>query len=141
MLPEEFETARLPANASPVVLLAEDEVLIRLGIADYLRSCGCVVHEAHDLAEAKAVLLAGMPIDVVFTDMNMPNSTDGLQLGQWLFDHYPAVAVIVTSGIAQTMQSAAALCANVHHTVLKPYAYEAVYALMLQSINQRRAGV
>jgi CheY-like chemotaxis protein len=63
------------------VLVVEDEVLIRLVIADYLRECGYRVHEAANAAEAVAVLESGtVAIDIVFSDVLMPGDMDGFGL-------------------------------------------------------------
>jgi response regulator RpfG family c-di-GMP phosphodiesterase len=52
-----------------VVLVVEDEALVRLTIADYLRDCGYVVAEAGDANEALEIFASGEPVDVVFTDV------------------------------------------------------------------------
>ena len=55
-----------------VVLVVEDEALVRLTIADYLRDCGYAVAEAADTNEALEIFASGEPVDVVFTDVQMP---------------------------------------------------------------------
>ena len=81
-----------------VVLVVEDEILVRLTIADYLRGAGYSVVEAADAAEALAVFASGEPVDVIFTDVQMPGAMDGLMLMRWVHDHYPGTQVLVTSG-------------------------------------------
>jgi CheY-like chemotaxis protein len=62
------------------ILVVEDEVLIRLPLAEYLRDCGYSVFEASNVAEAKAVLDADTPVDLVFSDVNMPGNENGFAL-------------------------------------------------------------
>ncbi|MGZ5904834.1 MAG: response regulator, partial [Reyranella sp.] len=68
----------------PTVLVVEDEILVRTVIAAYLRDCGFDVVEAGSADEAVRVLEAGVRIDIVFSDINMPGSLDGFGLAQWL---------------------------------------------------------
>jgi CheY-like chemotaxis protein len=63
---------------SQTILVVEDEVLIRLVIAEYLRECGYKVYEAAHADEALAVLQSpDVPIDIVFSDVVMPGRMDG----------------------------------------------------------------
>lgn len=121
---------RLPVDAPsppppPTVLVVEDEVLIRMAIADYLRACGYHVLEANDAAEAKRVLDATAPIDVVFSDVQMPGAADGFALARWVRAHHPQVRVILTSGLPGAADKAADLCHD-GPLVGKPYQPETV---------------
>ena len=69
---------------SPRVLIAEDEVLLRLMVADALRENGFQVFEAANLVEALAVLKTTSDIDVVISDMHMQNKHDGMTLAHFL---------------------------------------------------------
>jgi CheY-like chemotaxis protein len=89
----------------PVVLVVEDEVLIRSAVAEYLRISGNLVVEAADAAEAIAVFAAGVPIDVVFSDVHMPGTMDGLSLARWVYQHHPAARVVLTSGNADAARA------------------------------------
>jgi CheY-like chemotaxis protein len=55
-----------------VILVVEDDILVRLTAADYLRDAGNTVIEAANAAEALDVFMSGEPVDVVFTDVQMP---------------------------------------------------------------------
>lgn len=85
-------------NGAPAVLVAEDELLVRFAIMDSLLEEGIVVYEASSAAEAIDLLEAGPEIDLVFTDIRMPGSMDGLDLAHWVHDHRPELSVILTSG-------------------------------------------
>ena len=86
-------------NARPaVVLVVEDEILIRAAVAEYLRISGYTVVEAADAAEAIAVFASGEPIDVVMCDVDMPGTMDGLGLARWINRHHSGLPVLLTSG-------------------------------------------
>src|SRR5262245_39164239 len=85
------------------ILLVEDDVLVRLTTADYLRSKGFNVVEAGTVIEAATVLSAGTPIHLVFSDVDLPGATGGLSLAVWVHAHYPAIPVILTSGVRSIM--------------------------------------
>lgn len=80
------------------VLVVEDEVLIRMDVADYLRDNGFQVVEAANAAEAVAVLSSTTTVDLVFTDVQMPGAMDGLGLARWIRQHRPGLPIVVTSG-------------------------------------------
>lgn len=64
----------------PVILLVEDDVLVRLSTAELLRDEGYVVLEAVDGREALALIETGHPMDLVITDIRMPGGIDGMRL-------------------------------------------------------------
>lgn len=80
------------------VLVVEDEALILFTIADELRAAGYRVLEAQDADSAIAMLEADDRIRVVFTDVDMPGSMDGLRLVAMVRNRWPPVQIIVTSG-------------------------------------------
>ena len=89
-----------PPQQSPVatVLVVEDEMMVRLPIAEYLRDCGYDVVEAGDAAEAIAAVNTAGPVNLVFSDVRMPGRMDGFGLAQWFKAHHPDVPVLLTSG-------------------------------------------
>jgi len=106
----------------PTVLVVEDEILVRMVIAAYLRDGGFDVVEAGNADEAVRVLEASVRVDIVFSDVNMPGSLDGIGLAQWLRRERPGLEIILTSGAAQGVKDASDLCA--HAPILaKPYDY------------------
>jgi CheY-like chemotaxis protein len=96
----------------PVVLLVEDEIIILVVIAGYLRGCGYQVIEAQDADEAVALLEADHPVDALFSDVRMPGEMDGLGLARWARRHRPEVPVLLTSGFVKDAMIADALCAD-----------------------------
>ena len=87
-----------PEKKSGVVLVVDDEPLIRMNAADMLMDAGWTAIEAADAAEALALLAAHPEVTVLFTDINMPGDMDGLDLARRVHDLRPDVHLIVTSG-------------------------------------------
>lgn len=112
-------------HCPPTILVVEDEVLVRLIIADYLRECGYHVIEASTGDEARAIIEARHPIDLVFTDVQMPGTLDGFALAQWGRRERPGMKVVLTSGGAKAAEAARELCAD-GPLMPKPYAFEHV---------------
>ena len=81
-----------------VVLVVEDEPLIRMDIADELAMRGFKVLEAGDAREAIAILYDNPDIQILFTDIDMPGSMDGLMLAAAVRDRWPPIKIIVASG-------------------------------------------
>ena len=82
---------------APVILVVEDEVLVRLAVAQHLRRAGYEVMEARNADEALR-LLEKADVDAVFSDIAVPGSIDGLQLADWLGKYRPEVGIVLTSG-------------------------------------------
>ena len=80
------------------VLVVEDEVLIRLSIADELLEHGFEVFEAGGADDAISILERHQHIQLVFTDIDMPGSMDGLRLAKFVRGRWPPIIIIVTSG-------------------------------------------
>jgi CheY-like chemotaxis protein len=70
------------ATRRPVVLVVEDEFLIRINAAEMMEEAGFEVVEASNADEAVATLEARLDIAVVFTDIQMPGTMDGLKLAR-----------------------------------------------------------
>lgn len=103
-----------------VVLVVEDEVLIRMVIAEYLRDCGYAVIEAGSGREAISVFEASLEVDAVFTDVQMPGDMDGFALTRWIRANHPGTSVILTSGVVKAAAAAAELCRD-GPLMQKPY--------------------
>lgn len=86
------------AHNGITVLVVEDEILVRMNIAMSLEDEGFIVFEASDADEAIAILNAHPEIRLMFTDIDMPGSMDGLKLAAAVRDRWPPVKIIVTSG-------------------------------------------
>jgi DNA-binding NtrC family response regulator len=117
-----------PKEQCPAILVVEDEVLIRLVIADYLRECGFKVYEAGTAAEAIEVLESDQAsIDLVFSDIRLPGEMNGFALGQWVRTNRPGLPVVLTSGDSKKSDAAKELCEN-EPFFAKPYDVHLVVA-------------
>jgi CheY-like chemotaxis protein len=112
------------ASAKWTVLVVEDDILVRLTIADYLRGAGYAVFEAANAAEAAAVFASGERVDIVFTDVQMPGAMDGLMLARWVQENYPGTPVLITSGKGDAAFSSGVIADGAFFS--KPYRLEAV---------------
>ena len=83
----------------PVVLIVEDEFLIRMDAVDMVRAAGFDVVEAENADEAILILEDRLDITVVFTDIQMPGSMDGLNLAAAIRGRWPPIKIVVTSGL------------------------------------------
>lgn len=97
---------------SPTILLVEEDVIVRFGLAEYLRACGFTVIEAPNGADARAVLVAGPAIDVLMSDAQLAGGENGFALAQWVRRHRPNVEVLLMSSLAQKSQIASDFCAR-----------------------------
>lgn len=86
------------AGCRPVVLVVEDETLLRWHAVAIIEDAGFEVIEAANAAEAISVLEARTDIRVIFTDIQMPGSMDGLQLAHLVRNRWPPIKIIATSG-------------------------------------------
>jgi DNA-binding NtrC family response regulator len=83
---------------SPAILVVEDEVLIRMAVADTIAEAGFTVCEAGNADQAIKMLESRADIRALFTDIDMPGSMDGLKLAAAVRTRWPAIKIIVTSG-------------------------------------------
>ena len=82
---------------NPVILLVEDDVLVRFTTAEVLREAGFDVLEAVDSSEALALLTTGHPLDLIITDIRMPGRMDGVQLASVIKNTRPNLPIALLS--------------------------------------------
>jgi two-component system, response regulator PdtaR len=87
-----------PGRPSAAVLIVEDEPLIRMGAVYMIEDAGFEVYEAGSADAAIALLELHKEIRLIFTDVDMPGSMDGLKLAHYVRGRWPPVKIIVTSG-------------------------------------------
>lgn len=117
------------AIPNAVVLVVEDEPLVRFATLDSLEEVGHEVLEAANADEAMVLFRNRADIDIVFTDVNMEGTIDGLQLVQRVRAIRPGIGIIITSGVVRL--DPMLLPAN---TVFLPKPYQ--YDELLSSIHQ-----
>lgn len=84
----------------PVVVVVEDEFWIRMMIADELRAAGYRVVECSTADEAIDLLRGGLAAAIVFTDIRMPGSMDGMVLARAVRQEFPELKILMTSAQA-----------------------------------------
>lgn len=85
------------ARGRVTILVVEDEVLLRMLIADELRAAGYAVAEAPDGHQALDTLSGGARVRVIFADIQMPGSINGIDLARWVRSRHPHIKIVLTS--------------------------------------------
>jgi two-component system, response regulator PdtaR len=83
-----------------VILVVEDIPLIRMGAVDLFVNAGFEALEAESADDAIRILESRQDIHLVFTDVGMPGTMDGIKLSHYIRDRWPPVKLIVASGKA-----------------------------------------
>src|SRR5882757_2102982 len=86
------------SDVAAVVLVVEDEMLLRLRAVDMVEDAGFTSVEAVDADEAVAILESRSDIALLFTDIQMPGSMDGLKLAHAVYKRWPPIKIILVSG-------------------------------------------
>jgi CheY-like chemotaxis protein len=81
-----------------VVLVVEDEMMLRMRAVDMVQDAGYISVEAVDADEALAILQSRSDIALLFTDVQMPGSMNGLQLAHAVHERWPPIKIILASG-------------------------------------------
>jgi CheY-like chemotaxis protein len=101
-----------------IILIVEDEALVRLDAADFLRQGGYCIQEAANASDAMEALRSKFNVDLLFTDINLGKGLDGIQLALWALANIPRVKILVTTG--DTLKNVLPLVLG--KTLQKPYA-------------------
>lgn len=119
-------------HSDPVtVLVVEDEALIRFTIVDELEAAGFLVFEAASADIAISILEEHPQIRLIFTDVDMPGTMDGLKLAAFVRDRWPPIKIIVTSGRITPEPSALPLGVPF---LTKPYEFDRVISAIREII-------
>jgi CheY-like chemotaxis protein len=81
-----------------VVLVVEDDPILRMNAVSIAEEAGAVVIDASNADEAIRILESRSDVGVIFTDIQMPGSIDGLKLAHAIRDRWPPIQIIITSG-------------------------------------------
>jgi DNA-binding NtrC family response regulator len=100
------------AAAQQTVLVVDDEVLVRMAIAAYLRDCGYRVVEAANAEEAKLVIEHDEEgaVSVVLSSLVVDGDQGGFVLARWIRDHRPGCQVVLAGSPARAAQAAGDIC-------------------------------
>src|SRR3984885_9418675 len=88
----------LSQSKGPVVLIVEDELLLRMNAVEMIEAAGFEAVEAASADQAIDILESRRDITVVFTDIQMPGSMDGLKLARAVRGRWPPIKIVATSG-------------------------------------------
>jgi DNA-binding NtrC family response regulator len=88
----------MASRGKKTILLVEDEPMLRLIGADALADAGYEVIEAASADEALALLEAVEEVQILFTDIRMPGSMNGLELAEMVHARWPHMKILITSG-------------------------------------------
>lgn len=97
-------------KTNTTLLLAEDDVIVRLVMAEHLRACGLTVIEAASAQEAKIILLTGAKVDIMMADAQLAGPVSGFALAQWVRRNRPGIAVVLTGGLKSKAEAAHDMC-------------------------------
>lgn len=124
------------AKDAETILVVDGDIIVRSVIADYLRSCGYRVIEAHDGREAQQALQhTGFAVDIVLSDVDLPPDMTGFTLASWVRQNKPDVTVLLSAAAQRTANIAGDLCED-GPQLAKPYEPSVV----IEQIKQLRAG-
>jgi CheY-like chemotaxis protein len=102
-------TEAAPKALADTVLVVDDEALVRLAIAGYLRDCGYRVVEAASRAEAVSVLSSDAHgVRIVLAAVE--NGAEGFGLARWVREHRPGLEVVLAGSPARAADAAAEIC-------------------------------
>src|SRR6201990_623280 len=87
-----------PKVSPPNVLVVEDEMVLRMKAVDIVEDAGFTAIEAVNADEALAILEARSDISLLFSDIQMPGSMDGLKLAHAVHDRWANIRIILVSG-------------------------------------------
>ncbi len=120
-----------------MVLVVDDEILLRTMVAEFLRDAGFRVLEAANGGEAVTLLAAGEAVDVVFSDVRMPGGVSGYDLAEWVKTHRPTARVLLASGYVGEAGLSRSVDDDAPPLLTKPYNYEHLLRLLRDLIGQR----
>ena len=120
-----------------VVLVVEDEAMIRMTLVCELEDAGFVVIEAKNADVAMAMLTDRSDIVVVVTDVRMPGSVDGFGLAAWMREHAASTPIVITSALAE-LPDIAVINPAIARIVAKPYRSQEV-AAWVREVSSRAA--
>ena len=82
----------------PTVLIVEDEMMLRMRAVDIVEDAGFLPVQATNADDAMTILESRSDIDLMFTDIQMPGSMDGLKLAYAVHERWPSIKIVLVSG-------------------------------------------
>jgi len=127
------------AGGSETILVVEDEPILREMARDFLTGCGYRILEAGSGREALQVWARHRSeIDLLLTDMKMPEGVSGLELAEKMLAEQPRLQVVFTSGYSDDIVSPEMLTRNHARFLPKPYSYADLTQIVRESLNDKK---
>jgi two-component system, response regulator PdtaR len=101
----DMTTNAMTNKPAPVILVVEDDPFLRMLTVEFVNEAGFETLEACDADQAIAILESNSKTTVLFTDINMPGSMDGLQLARVVSNRWPAIEILIASGHVRLRQA------------------------------------
>jgi signal transduction histidine kinase/CheY-like chemotaxis protein len=138
--PGQIPAAPVAAGGSETILVVEDEVVLREMARDFLMDAGYKILEAGSGREALQVWGGHRAeIDLLLTDMKMPEGVSGMELAEKMVAENPALSVIFTSGYSDDIVSPEILERNNAKFLPKPYSYADLTRMVREALNEKPA--
>lgn len=115
------------------ILVVEDELFIRMSVSDAFRDEGYTVIEAFNADEAVDILTAGKAVDLVFSDVRMPGSLDGMGLLKFIKERFSSLPVVLASG---HLEPNVALAGGANHFLSKPFQIGTVLEVVATQLDK-----
>ena len=101
-----------PRKTQQKILLAESDVIVRLGLTQHLRACEFVVLEASNAPEAKTILQTGHACDVLICDPQLAGDVSGFAVAQWVRRHRKKTKVVLVATLQAKALAVVELCGS-----------------------------
>jgi PAS domain S-box-containing protein len=126
-----------PVRGGEAVLIVDDEAMVRTLVADHLGDLGYTTLQAEDAFAGLAILQSGMKIDLLITDVGLPNGMNGRQLADAARETLPDLIVLFITGYAETAMLRNDDFAQGMHVLTKPFAIETLAATARSLLDSR----
>jgi CheY-like chemotaxis protein len=118
-----------------IVLVVDDEFLVRSVLSEILRDAGFHVLQAASASDAIGILEKHPRVDLVFSDVKMPDM-DGFELARWVNEHNTDLPVILASGyLGKTNMASELRCTEF---LKKPFDFDTVIEKIRVTISRRQ---
>ncbi len=131
----------MPLGNGETVLVVEDDPMVCDTVLDRLEALGYAPLSAGDVEQARQILQAGTPVDLVFSDIILPGEETGYDLMAFVTQHFPGTAVVMTSGHASLRLAESRGDLQKVPLLPKPYALATLARTVAQALRSRGAQI
>ena len=117
-----------------LILVVEDNDMVREATVSRLQSLGYAVLEAKTGPEAITLLESGEPIALVFSDIVMPGGMTGYDVAEWVHSMKPDLKVLLTTGYSE-MPLAVSEAVRKIKVLGKPYTREQLACALREALD------